>query len=497
MIVKQKHGILIGAIRTPLPETCLRIPSSSPAEMALIGKKIWAWIFLAAGGGFFLLSATLTSGQAGPVGRKGELPRVVAGPMVGHVWESGAKIWVQFDRGTRFSVETRKKGETQWHLTVRPNGRAKFSWIWPDVRFTGKLTIDGLRPRTLYEYRIRTTEGLLPPRGEQTFRTAAPPGEAEDFTLGFGSCASRWGPRPDQPIFDAMAKKRLDLFLFLGDNVYYERETQEWAHPKMMWARYSGDRQEPKLQPILRRTACYAIWDDHDYGSDNSDKLYPYKDLSLHIFRSFWANPSFGSDGVPGIWTRFSRGKVDFFLLDDRYYRDSNDAPDDEHKTQWGRVQREWLADALRSSTATFKVIATGGQFLARYHDAESHHQYRHERQWLLRTIAKNGITGVLFLTGDRHLGEILRWLPPETPYPLYEMTSSPLAAGLAHQPPPDDQVPERVPGSLIMAENFGVLDFSFSDSGKASIRVRYFDVEGRPVGESLTLRAADLRANP
>jgi len=35
----------------------------------------------------------------------------------------------------------------------------------------------------------------------------------------------------------------------------------------------------------------YGIWDDHDYGKDNSDGTFLYKDLSRVIFLDFLDEP--------------------------------------------------------------------------------------------------------------------------------------------------------------------------------------------------------------
>jgi alkaline phosphatase D len=449
---------------------------------------------------FLRLAALAVLVAALPLAAQDPAPvEIAAGPMVGHVWESGAKVWVQVTGEAVLSMDVRRAGTAEPWRPSRSGGIGGEGWerrrpVWADTRFAATLTVDGLEPATAYEYRFRAGDRPLAVPTATLLTTAAPPGSPEDLRIAFGSCASAWGPDPAQPIFRAVARQRPDLFLFLGDNVYYDLKGQEWAHPELMWARYEKGRRIEHLQPLLRRTPTYAIWDDHDYGPDDADKIYTWKNLSLEIFRTFWANPSYGSDGVPGVWHRFSRGQVDFFLLDGRFHRDPNDAPDDPHKSQWGPVQRAWLADALRDSRAVFKVIVTGGQFLARYHDFDSHDLYRYEREWLLDLLRRHRIGGVLFLSGDMHLGEILRWQPPEVPYPLYEITSSPLAAGIRQPPGERADPPERLPGSLVLEENFGLLELTFPEDGDPLLTFQHHDVGGRPIGVRLELRASELQ---
>jgi alkaline phosphatase D len=67
----------------------------------------------------------------------------------------------------------------------------------------------------------------------------------------------------------------------------------------------------------------------------------------------------------------------------------------------------EWLIDALTSSWAPFKFIVIGTQFLNENAGGENHSMYPEERKKMLDLIAKEGITGVIFLTGDIHRSEV------------------------------------------------------------------------------------------
>ena len=84
------------------------------------------------------------------------------------------------------------------------------------------------------------------------------------------------------------------------------------------------------------------------------------------------------------------------------------------------------------------------------------------ERQRILDGIAEREVDGVLFLSGDRHHGELVRIERPGT-YPLYDFTSSPLTAGAStdaiREDSPELDNPTRVPGTLIAGDrNFGTL---------------------------------------
>lgn len=427
--------------------------------------------------------------------------RIAAGPVLGHVGPTEARVWVQVEPAgseetIRLVLEVKGEGEEEWRVARRWDGRTRLGIAATDTRFATTLEVDGLRPAWRYEYRIATDEGPLSGQDDQTFRTAPAPGSSAPLRVAFGSCASHWGPEPGQPIFEAVAAAEPDLMLMLGDNLYFDYEGREWAHPELMWARYENARRVESFAGMARRIPTYAIWDDHDYGPNDSDKLYPLKDLSLHIFRTFWANPTYGTDGTRGVWYRMRWGEVEFFMLDNRFHRDPNEAPPTEHKTMWGTAQRAWLADVLAESDATFKLVVSSNQVLARYHSWESANDYPADRRWLIGLIREREISGVLLLSGDRHIGEILRWERPEAPYTLYELTSSPLAAGIATDVRPDEAVAERLPGSLVEERNFGFLEFRFDSGamGGGTVVFEHRDVEGRPVGRRLELDAEELR---
>ena len=76
-------------------------------------------------------------------------------------------------------------------------------------------------------------------------------------------------------------------------------------------------------------------------------------------------------------------------------------------------------------------------------------------------------IAGVVFMSGDRHHSEVIRYQRP-TSYPLYDITTSPLSAGVAAVREPERSNPERMPGTLVEAQNYSRITIS----GKAKERV-------------------------
>jgi alkaline phosphatase D len=246
--------------------------------------------------------------------------------------------------------------------------------------------------------------------------------------------------------------------LWLGDNVYLREADYDsrWG----MAERYRHTRALPELQPLLRSTQHYAIWDDHDYGPDNANRSFPRKGESLALFKRYWANATYGLPGEPGIFTTVGFRDVDFFLLDDRYYRNSDAAPERPGKTMLGEKQLAWLKDALLRSRALFKIIANGSQMLNEPTDREAWAHFSQERRGFLEWLKETKIPGVLFLSGDAHYAALYKLEGDSTAYPLYELTCSPLTARPRREEV-EGRNPLLVSGTLLEERNFCQLDFS------------------------------------
>jgi len=212
---------------------------------------------------------------------------------------------------------------------------------------------------------------------------------------------------------------------------------------------------------------------------------------SLRLFDSYWANPAAGGQGEDGVYFSLVYGGVEFFFLDTRFDRSPVQWQPAHSRQLLSPEQWAWLEQGLRQSQAEFKVVISGMQILADYHRFESWRLYPSDRQRLFEFLAQERIPGVLFLSGDRHIGEILR-REEVLSYPLYEFTASPLAAGIGESTP-DSQAPERLPRSEIQVEHFAMLRFFRGETG-LTLRYEAFDREGLPVGIALSLDLEELQ---
>jgi alkaline phosphatase D len=438
---------------------------------------------------FFLISSSLQA-------------QLVSGPMPGHIELRTAKIWVEVKPGTQVDLWYWKKGARDTQKSLSKSVPAS-DWFGP-------VTFDlvGLEFNTTYEYNV-----VINPKSKKSPETAS--GEfttqdlwqyrkpVADFSFLAGSCSYTNEPYFDRPgspygkdssIFETMSKEKASFMLWLGDN-WYTREADffsEWG----MWYRASHDRSSRVLQGFLKSMPHYAIWDDHDFGPNNADQSFVLKETSRKVFMNYWANPSYGEDNK-GIYSKVSYNDCDFFLMDDRYWRSADDmesyilSQPNTEKKMWGAIQMEWLKNSLIQSRAPFKFIVTGSQVLNTASPFDCMQHYPVEFSELMGFLSAEKIGGVIFLTGDRHHSEVVKY-ERAGEYSLYDVTSSPLTSSPAKVIAKEQNYPARVPGTLVEAQNYS----RFTITGKAGERqlsLQFLGLKGEKLGE-WTINEKDLR---
>jgi len=280
-----------------------------------------------------------------------------------------------------------------------------------------------------------------------------------------------------------MGESGADFMVWLGDNWYFREP--DYDSLSGLWYRPHHDRAIPELRRLLATMNHYATWDDHDYGPNDSNRTYEYKEEALKIFQAYWGNPSYGERDNPGVHTKFYWGDAAFFLMDNHYHRDAATLHQELHpeKSQYGRPQLEWLKQSLIAAKELkhfkFFFIATGNQMLQVRTGAESHEAYRREREELLEFLRAQEISGVVFLTGDvHHSGLYRRQLVKGGPW-VYEVTSSPFSSGSwAVEQSPTAAAPFLVPGPLVGDQNFTSVEVRGPKEGRELV-VTCIDKQG------------------
>lgn len=372
-----------------------------------------------------------------------------------------------------------------------------------------KVTLAPLEMNTTYTYQVFLDVMATTTSAKNQFTTRKLwewREDAPDFSFLYGSCHYSNDPPYDRPgrpygqgnyIIGEMVEDTADFNIWAGDNVYL-REV-DWSSETGIYYRYHHFRKDINIRRLLNKRPNFATWDDHDFGPNNSNRAYQFKDLALEAFKANWANPTFGMPDVPGVFGEFEWSDCDFFLLDNRYYRSPERYPDsingdwNPDKAYLGEGQLQWLKDALKNSRGTFKFIVSGSQVLNTEGGGECFCHYQEEWNELLRFIKEEDVRGVIFLSGDRHMTELLK-VEEEGMYPLHEFTCSPISAGPFTTIAERDEFinPLRIEGTLYPDINY--MKFEVSGArGNRVLTVTCKDKEGETVW-TYSIEAKGLR---
>jgi alkaline phosphatase D len=167
-------------------------------------------------------------------------------------------------------------------------------------------------------------------------------------------------------------------------------------------------------------------------------------------------DPATTSRARDRLYRRFRWGRhLELFLLDTRFYRDANTAPDDGEapKTMLGAEQRAWLVEGVASSDATWKVVVssvpisipTGGAARDGWANYDTDQGFERELLEILSAWRAAGVRNLVFVTTDVHFATGFRYAPfPDLSF--LEFVSGPLNAGLFPKLELDDTLrPERL----------------------------------------------------
>ena len=400
------------------------------------------------------------------IGAQPTVPVVVAGPVIGNVTQHGARLWICY-KGNVPTILTLQDSLDKTILL--PTQVSKLGYYKGDTALTADF--EGLKAGHCYTA-LSSIKAKKPVRC--CFMT---PDDSlvKDFDFLAGSCAlmntgiTRIAfPGASIRIFRHMTKAKASMMVWLGDNIYYL--INDFKSYSNMFFRNLDVRQTfGLLNTFLATQPNYTIWDDHDYGWNDSDKHFPLKDTALIVYKSFW--PNYYVDSQITYFT-FRRYDAQFYMTDGRWFRDKEG---DTTADFLGRQQLGWLKNELMNSNATFKFICIGSQVLNDNEHGETYSKFPKERDELLDFIVEHNIKGIIFLTGDKHYSELSRrdWHG----YPLYDFTCSPITSPVI---PRKGMAAYRnmysIKGSVFYRKNYGRISLT----GAEGKRICHLELHGK-----------------
>ena len=288
----------------------------------------------------------------------------------------------------------------------------------------------------------------------------------EILTLGFGSCLHQ---DRSMAIIKTIEKKELDLFMFIGDNVYGDQEDGELN--KLI---RTYKQQYNNLENFLKNVSTEFIWDDHDFGLNDGGSNYRYKDKAKELFLETWKipfnDPRRLRDGLYFDKAIKKNGlKIHLIFLDNRSFKSEWKLTDEfnkegkeryiedfnSDKTLLGKNQWKWLKDKL-TVESDIKIIISSLQILSLGHGWESWDKFPLQREKLFKLIDESNLSNLFILSGDRHRGGFYKFKTVGNNN-IYEFTSSSLNLPIPFNT--EEEGPLRI-GSTYRKANFGVVRF-------------------------------------
>lgn len=267
-----------------------------------------------------------------------------------------------------------------------------------------RVDIGGLQPSTRYVWRVEGAEG-----GVTTFASGA-----FSYTVAVGSCTETGS---ESPIFEQIAALNPLMYLQTGDLHYGDIETD----CEVQMADHLRQVATSATQRTLFASTPFAyMWDDHDFGPNNSAADAPCTDIALATYRRFIPHyPTAFTGAQDPVSQTFDVGRIRYILTDLRSQkvRPEYDPADACVQTRAGttfgsEAHLEWFLNELLKAKAEGFVVAwvsgipwinaPGGPNFECGED-DDWGGFPEERTRIARFIQDNAIP-LFMISGDAHM---------------------------------------------------------------------------------------------
>lgn len=213
----------------------------------------------------------------------------------------------------------------------------------------------------------------------------------------------------------AMERARLDLWLWAGDQVYLDGLEGLAGFRDA----YAANWRSSGFRSVLPRVPGLFAWDDHEVANDWTYDVEGNAELAALGLRAFLEHTPHRP--LDHQWRSFRYGRTaEIFVLDCRGERDG--------QRYVSQAQVDWLKRSIRASRATWKVVLNSVPItdLPALYEVpnvigDRWEGFAEQRAELLGAL--EGVTGVLFVSGDFHHPALCR-VDPDSP--IFEAFTGP-----------------------------------------------------------------------
>lgn len=282
------------------------------------------------------------------------------------------------------------------------------------------LTATGLTAGTRYHYALEDDSVLDTDFVGSVLTHPVAVGERASYVFGAAGDAGLVGSAgddsfitdqvSDNPVFDTMRAQSLSEgwlhFSHLGDLHYRDIAT---ADPALYRDAYDDvlsflAAPDPFARQglLYRNVATTYVWDDHDFGPNNSDRTAAGNTDANAVYRE--RVPHYTLDSASAIYQSWQIGRVLYIASDVRSFRDPNSDPQTPSKTMLGSAQKSWMEDLLVANAggAEALVWVMPSQWIATTSDSWA--SFTHERDELVTMLGDTRwLDRTVQLTADKH----------------------------------------------------------------------------------------------
>lgn len=278
-----------------------------------------------------------------------------------------------------------------------------------------KFSITDLLPNT--KYFVRITDSNLNPIDAYMGSFKTPTQGAHNFKFGFGSCS--WsGPTlspavfaSNQQIYDRIADKatngEIDFFIHLGDMHYSDLSLNNEAQ---FHQSYDTVFNTSRQNNCWKNLPMYYMWDDHDYGPNDTDKNNPSRQAAIAAYRRRVPTPPLAKNGPEDApYYSFVRGRVRFIVTDIRSEREPKGtyASTDSGQQVFSSDQKAWFFDEMLLAKENEQVIIwanTKPWVSSIQNGKDDWGGYHSARMEIVNFINTNNLTNrIAIISGDMH----------------------------------------------------------------------------------------------
>ncbi|UUU21725.1 alkaline phosphatase D family protein [Streptomyces sp. DSM 40750] len=296
-----------------------------------------------------------------------------------------------------------------------------FGPVAPTADGIASLQATGLLPNTRYYYGFED-DGVLDTAFSGTFRThPVAAGERASFTFGAAGDAGLTGAGDashvvsavsNNPVFDTMRSQSAAedwlFFSHLGDFHYRNIATATAADYRAGYndsLTFNGTLGAAARQGrFYRDNPLTYVWDDHDFGPNNSNRTAAGNATANVVFRE--RVPHYTLPSASTINQSWQVGRTLFIASDVRSARDPNGDPQSPTKTMLGTAQKTWMESVLSAdSGAEALVWITPSRWLASDSGTgDTWNSFLHERAEMVQMFGDTGwLDRMIQLTADQH----------------------------------------------------------------------------------------------